>query len=85
MREGPEKSNITAISGDVHSPRRAGVAPFAGHGCLQVQSSPRKQESTPQAIGNAPLTGGIPAFATMTSVLKGITSQMTSSPGGSRD
>src|SRR5437016_13359978 len=45
---------------------------FEGHGRSQVQSFPRKRESTPQPIGNAPPRDWIPAFAGMTGVSKGI-------------
>jgi len=37
------------------------VMSFARHGRSQVQSFPRKRESTPQAIGDAPPTDWIPA------------------------
>jgi hypothetical protein len=53
---------------------------FARHGRSQEQSFPRKRESTPQAIRNAPPTDWIPAFAGMTSVSKGIPFQMTPAP-----
>jgi hypothetical protein len=55
---------------------------FARHGRSQVQSFPRKRESTPQAIGNTTTTDWIPAFAGMTSVSKGIPFQMTPQPTG---
>ena len=54
--------------------------PFARHGRSQVQSFPRKRESTPPAIGNAPPTDWIPAFAGMTSVSKGIPFPMAPAP-----
>jgi hypothetical protein len=38
---------------------------FTRHGRAQVQSFPRKRESTPQAIGDAPPTDWIPAFTGM--------------------
>ena len=47
------------------------------HGRSQVQSFPRKRESTLQGIGSAPATDWIPAFAGMTRVSKGIKIQMT--------
>ncbi len=53
---------------------------FARHGRSQVQSFPRRRESIPHAIGNAPPAGWIPAFAGMTSVPKGIPFQMTPAP-----
>jgi hypothetical protein len=43
----------------------------------QVQSFPRRRESTPHAIGNAPPAGWIPAFAGMTGVSKGIRRLLT--------
>src|ERR1035437_1896887 len=57
------------------------VVSFARHGRSHVQSFPRKRESTPPAIGNAPPTDWIPAFAGMTNVLRGIPSQMAPLPG----
>jgi hypothetical protein len=39
------------------------------------------KQATPQAIGNAPPTDWIPAFAGMTIVSKGILLQMTPVPG----
>jgi hypothetical protein len=46
----------------------------------QVQSFPRKRESTPQASGNAPPPDWIPAFVGMTIVSKGTPFQMTPAP-----
>jgi hypothetical protein len=51
-----------------------------GFGRSQAQSFPRKRESTPPAIGNAPPTDWITASAGMTKVSKGISFQMTPLP-----
>src|ERR1035437_2157485 len=56
------------------------VVSFARHGRSHVQSFPRKRESTPPAIGNAPPTDWIPAFAGMTSVSIGVPFQMAPAP-----
>jgi hypothetical protein len=70
---GPEGRRHKAIS----SRQRA---PLARRGRSDVQSFPRKWESTSQAIGNAPQTNWIPAFAEMTSVSKGIPFPTTLAP-----
>ena len=44
--------------------------------------TPRRRESTPQAIGNAPPTDWTPAFAGMTGISKGMRFQMTPPPAG---
>ncbi|HYV32624.1 MAG TPA: hypothetical protein VEO53_16155, partial [Candidatus Binatia bacterium] len=41
------------------------VVSFARNGRPQAKSFPRKRESRPRAIGNAPATDWIPAFAGM--------------------
>src|ERR1035437_2928718 len=54
---------------------------FTRHGRSEVQSYPRKRESTPPAIGNAPPTDWIPACAGMTSASKGTPFQKTPALG----
>ena len=46
------------------------------------QSFPRKRESIPQVIDNAPPTDWIPAFAGMTTVSKGSTTPNDTNPKG---
>ena len=64
----------------VNTERISVLVSFEGHGRSQVQSFPRKRESTSQAIGNAPPRDWIPASAGMTAVSKGIRFQMTPLP-----
>ena len=63
-----------AASGPVRAPV---VVSFAGNGRPQAKSFPRKRESRPQAIGNAPATDWIPAFAGMTGASKAMRFQLT--------
>ena len=53
------------------------VVSFARNGRAQAKSFPRKRESRPQAIGNAPPTDWIPAFAGMTGASKAMRFQLT--------
>ena len=59
------------------------VVSFARNGRSQAKSFPRKRESRPQAIGNAPPTDWIPAFAGMTGASKAMRFQLTPLPAPS--
>ena len=59
------------------------VVSFAGHGRSQVQSFPRRRESSRSAARFQWLAQWIPAFAGITSVSKGFLFPMTPAPHGS--
>src|SRR5436309_1551623 len=62
------------------SVRHQVVVSFARNGRSQAKSFPRKRESRLQAIGNAPPTDWIPAFAGMTGASKAMRFQLTPLP-----